>query len=80
MKGEHVFAAATADATVTVPRVYVQGETVIELGDMQLLAEPVRGFTLVVLFNQRSTLGLVRLRVHKARRAIEQAIDEGRYF
>jgi hypothetical protein len=74
LKGEHVFAAATADASVTPPRVWVDGEAFIELNGVQLFASPIRGATLVVVFDKRSTLGLVRLRVKQAHKALENAL------
>jgi hypothetical protein len=43
-------------------------------------ALPIRGLTLVVLFDDQSSLGLVRLRVLKAKSAIEKELDAGRWF
>ena len=81
MKGVTAVASATRDASVTMPRVHVAGETAIELGDTHLFAFPIRGLTLVVVFKTfESSLGLVRLRVKQAQQAIETELEAGRWF
>ncbi len=66
-----VLGADLQDESAEAPtRVLVAGEAYFQLGDTQLYAMAVEGATLVVRFDARSSLGLVRLRAIKAKQAL----------
>lgn len=70
-----VLAAAVTDASIASPaQVCVEGETFFAFGDRKIFAEPIGGATLVIVFDDRSSLGLIRIRVRNAKQAIERAL------
>ena len=70
-----VLAAAVKDASIKPPaKVVVDAETYLDFVDWQLFAEPIGKATLVFIFDDRSSLGLIRLRVRQAKDAIRRAL------
>jgi hypothetical protein len=57
----------------------VAGETYFDLGDRQIYAKPIgqTNATLVLVFDQRASFGLITLRVRKVEEAIKQALYRG---
>jgi hypothetical protein len=70
---------AVQDDSIKPPiKAVVGGETYLEFVDTQIFAIPLEGATLVILFNDRSSLGLIRLRVIRVKAAIQQALAQRR--
>jgi hypothetical protein len=74
MERDAVLAGAVRDSSITPPRVRVDGETWIEIGGTQVFAELIGRATLVFLFDDTSSCGLIRLRVRHAKDAIQRAL------
>lgn len=69
-------AAVKGDSAVKPPaKIVVEAETYFDFIDWQLYAERIGGATLVFIFDDRSSLGLIRLRVRHAKDAIKRALD-----
>jgi len=67
-----VIAFAVADPSIKPPmKVLIESETYFDFVRTQLFAEPIGRAALVFVFDDRSSLGLVRLRIHHARDAIK---------
>lgn len=74
-----VLAGAVKDSSVKPPlNLFIQGETHADFADWQLFADRIGAASLVVVFDDRSSLGLIRLRVRQAKQAIEQALADRR--
>lgn len=70
-----VLAGAVQDPSIKRPmKLMVEGETYFDFVEWQLFAQPIGKATLVFVFNDRSSLGLIRLRVRNAKEAIERAL------
>lgn len=70
-----VIGGASKDATFKPPmKVLIESETYFDFVQTQVFAEPIGGATLVFLFDDRSSLGLIRLRVRHAKDAIKLAL------
>lgn len=70
-----VLASAVTDPSILPPAtITVESEIFGQHGDHQLFAERIGGVLLVVVFDERSSLGLIRLRVRRAREAIKQVL------
>lgn len=70
-----VLAGAVQDPSIKRPtKLMVEGETYLDFVEWQLFAQPIGNATLVFVFNDRSSLGLIRLRVRNAKEAIERAL------
>lgn len=70
-----VLARAVRDPSVKPPlKVFIEGETYFDFGQTQMVAEPIGRATLVLVFDDQSSLGLVRLRLRHARDAIKLAL------
>lgn len=55
-------------------KLMVEGETYFDFVEWQLFAQLIGKATLVFVFNDRSSLGLIRLRVRNAKEALECAL------
>lgn len=70
-----VLAGATTDPSLEPPtRIMIEGEIYLAIDGRQIFAELIGGATLVIVFDDRSSHGLIRLRVRHAREAIARAI------
>ena len=70
-----VLAAAVEDASIQSPRnVLVTSETHVDLVDRGIYAMPIGPAVLVVVFDERSSAGLVRLRVWRVKEPIARAL------
>lgn len=70
-----VLASAVTDPSLLPPAtILVEDWTCVHHGDHQLFAEAIGGVLLVVMFDERSSLGLIRLRVRRARDAISRVL------
>lgn len=70
-----VIASAVKDSSISPPlKVMIEGETYFDFVDRQIFADRVVGTTLVFVFDDRSSLALIKLRVRHAREAIEHAL------
>ncbi len=70
-----VLAAAVTDPSLKPPRtVFVESETYFDFEDRRIFAQPIGPATLVFVFDDRSSLGLIRLRVRTAREALEREL------
>lgn len=70
-----ILAAAVKDSSTKPPlKLVVHGETSLDFVDWQLFAEPIGRATLVFIFDDTSSLGLIRLRVRDAKDAIQRAL------
>lgn len=70
-----VLGRAVRDPSTRPPvKLMIQSETYLDFGDWQVFAWPVGTATLVVVFDEQSSLGLIRLRARNARPAIERAL------
>jgi hypothetical protein len=75
-----VIAGAVKQPSVKPPvMVWIEGETHIDFGERQVFAQRIGAATLVVVFDDGASLGLIRLRVRHARDAIERALAERRH-
>lgn len=73
-----VLASAVKDPSTKPPvKLMIQSETYLDFVDWQIFAWPIGTATLVVLFDEQSSLGLIRLRARNARAAIERALAAG---
>ena len=78
MKGDKVLAGAVKDPSITPPRVHADSEIWIELAETQVFAEPLGGAMLVLVFDDKSSFGLIRLRVRHAKDAIKSELASPR--
>jgi len=70
-----LLASAIADASIAPPvKVVVQSETYFDFGERKVFALPVGAATLVVVFSERTSLGVVRLRAIKAKVALQHVL------
>jgi hypothetical protein len=78
-KGDVISGAVTEPSIKPPMMVMIAGTTFIDLGDRQLYAEPLgkTQTTLVLLFDNRPSLGLIRLRLRQAEKAIRQELYRG---
>jgi hypothetical protein len=75
--GCELLASAVRDASVAAPvKIVVQGETYFDFGERKIFALPVAAATLVVVFGERTSLGLVRLRAIKAKAALQRVLAD----
>jgi len=73
-----VLGSAVKDPSIKPPtKLMIQSETYLDFGDWQVFAWPIGTATLVVVFDDQSSLGLIRLRARIARPAIERALAPG---
>ena len=65
----------TYDVALTPPHVrFLESEAWIDLRGTQLFALPLRGSMLVIVFDDRTSYGLIRLRVRNAKAAIDSEL------
>lgn len=76
INGQHELAGAAKDPSIKTPRAYADSEAWVEVGSTQVFLQPIGSVMLVVLFDSKSTLGLVRLRVKKAKEAIIRELTQ----
>jgi hypothetical protein len=76
INGQHELAGAAKDPSMKTPRAYADSEAWVEVGSTQVFLQPVGSVMLVVLFDNGSSLGLVRLRVRKAKEAIIRELTQ----
>lgn len=57
--------------------VSITGVTYLDFGDRYIYAEPLGSKTLVFTFDHQPSLGLIRLGIRKAEKAIEEALYRG---
>ncbi len=70
-----VLAGAVKDPSIKPPmKVLLEGETYLDLVERQIFATRVGSAVLVFVFDDRSSLGLIRLRVRNAQEALERAL------
>ncbi|MGE5186244.1 MAG: hypothetical protein ACM31C_29520 [Acidobacteriota bacterium] len=70
-----VLAAAAKDPSIRPPmKVLLESEAYFDFVDRQIFAAPLSSAILVIAFDDRSSLGLIRLRVRHAKEAIERAL------
>jgi hypothetical protein len=70
-----VLAGAVKDPSIKPPmKILVGSETYFDFVERQIFAEPIGQATLVFVFDDRSSLGLIRLRVRNAKDAIARGL------
>jgi hypothetical protein len=70
-----MLAGAVKDSSIKPPmKLVVESETYFDFVDRQIFADRIGEATLLFIFDDRSSLGLIRLRVRQAKEAIEQAL------
>jgi predicted regulator of Ras-like GTPase activity (Roadblock/LC7/MglB family) len=70
-----VLAAAVKSSSIKPPlKVVVESEAYLDFVDRRIFALPIGPAVLVVVFDEQSSLGLIRLRVRRAREAIVAAL------
>lgn len=70
-----ILAGAVKDPSIKPPmKALVESEMYFDFVEMQIFAAPIGRATLVFVFDDRSSLGLIRLRVRHAKDAIERAL------
>jgi hypothetical protein len=74
LERDDVIAGAAKDLSAAPPRVRVEGETWIEIAGTQVFAQPIGRATLVFVFDDKSSVGLIRLRVRHAKAAIQREL------
>src|SRR3954471_19692419 len=68
-----VLAGAVKEASIKPPmKLLIESETYFDFLDRQIFADRIGEASLVFVFDDRSSLGLIRLRVRQTREAIEQ--------
>ena len=73
-----VISATVKDPSIKAPKaVSITGVTHFDFGDRYVYAELLGSKTLVFMFDHRPSLGLIRLGVRKAEKAIEEALYRG---
>lgn len=74
-----VLAGAATDPSIKAPvRIMIESERYLAIDERQIFAERIGSATLVIVFDDRSSHGLVRLRARHARDAIARAIATSR--
>ncbi len=70
-----VLAGTVKDPSIKPPRmVFVESETYLDFEDPRIFAQPIGPVTLLFVFDDESSLGLIRLRVRNAREALEREL------
>ena len=70
-----VLAGAVGDSSVKPPlKLMIESEAYFDFVDRQIFATRIGGATLLFIFNDRSSWGLIRLRVRQAEETIRQAL------
>lgn len=70
-----VLARAVSEPSIKPPaRIMIESETYLDIDERQIFADRIGSATLVIVFDGRSSHGLVRLRVRHARDAIARAL------
>jgi hypothetical protein len=75
-----VISGAVKDPSIKAPMDFkIKGVTYFDFGERQIWAEPIgqTNTTLVLLFDNRPSLGFIRLRLRHAEKAIKEALYRG---